>query len=79
MLGSEPLDINTNRFYLSELEAAIEQIKSSKAFGHDNIPALIWKDSPFNTFLFNLCKYIFSTHSPPSYDTSLRSYLCQKR
>ena len=63
---SGPLNINTNPFTASELEVVIKQLKSSKAFGPDNIPALIWKDPNFNTLLLNICNHTFSTHSPPS-------------
>ena len=38
---SGPLNINTNPLSLSELDAVINQLRSSKAFGSDNIPALI--------------------------------------
>jgi len=63
---SGPLPINTNQFSLSELEAVIKQQKSSKAFGPDNIPALIWKDPQFHTLLLDICNHAFSTHSTPS-------------
>ena len=51
---SGPLPINTNQFSLSELESVIKQLKSSMAFGPDNIPALIWKDPIFSRLLLNL-------------------------
>ena len=63
---SGPLPINTNPFSLSELEAVIKQQKSSKAFGPDNIPALIWKDPLFHTLLLDICNHAFSTDSTPS-------------
>ena len=62
---SGQLPINTNQFSLSELEAVIKQLKSSKAFGPDNIPALIWKDPIFNNFLLNLCNHTYLTQTPP--------------
>ena len=63
---SGPLNINTNPFSVSELEAVIKQLKWSKAFGPDNIPALIWKDPHFNRLLLNLCNHTYLTHSPPN-------------
>ena len=58
--------MNTNPFSVYEIEAVIKQLKSSKAFGPDDISALIWKDPNFNTLLLNICSHTFSTHSPPS-------------
>lgn len=62
---SGPLDINTSPFTLSELSTVVKQLKPTKAFGPDNIPALIWKDSHFQTLLLNLCNHTFITHKPP--------------
>ena len=47
-----------------ELKVVIKQLKSSKAFGPDNIPALIWKDEHFNSLLLNLCNHTFDTYKP---------------
>ena len=66
ILGSEPLGISTTPFSLSELTVVIKQLKSSKAFGPDNIPALIWKDEHFNSILLNLCNHNFDTYKPPN-------------
>ena len=62
---SGTLPINTNEFSLSELKAVIKQLKPSKAFGPDNIPALIWKDPIFNRLLLNLCNHTYLTQTPP--------------
>ena len=62
---SEQLNIATSPFTLSELSAVVKQLKSSKAFGPDNIPALLWKDPHFSTILLNLCNHTFSTLTPP--------------
>ena len=40
-------------------------LKSSKAFGPDNIPAIIWKDENFHELLLNLCNYTLSTFKSP--------------
>ena len=63
---SEPLGISIATFTPSELKVVLKQLKSSKAFGPDNIPALIWKDEHFNTLLLNLCNHTFITHKPPN-------------
>ena len=63
---SEPLGISTTPFSLSELKVVIKQLKSSKAFGPDNIPTLIWKDEHFNSLLLNLCNHTFDTYKPPN-------------
>ena len=63
---SEPLDINTDPFTLSELNSVIEQLKPCKAFGPDNIPALLWKDTHFHTLLLSLCNHTFATCKPPN-------------
>ena len=63
---SDTLDINTSPFTNLELKAATKQLKASKAFGPDNIPALIWKDELFHNLLLNICNHTFSTLKGPS-------------
>ena len=62
---SDTLDINTSPFTTSELKAATKQLKGSKAFGPDNIPAIIWKEEKFHTLLLNLCNHTLSTSVAP--------------
>ena len=62
---SDTLDINTSPFTISELKTATKQLKSSKAFGPDNIPAIIWKDEIFHELLLKLCNHTFSTLQAP--------------
>ena len=62
---SDPLDIDTSPFTLEELASATKQLSPSKAFGPDNIPALIWKDEKFQKLLLDLCNHAFSTLKPP--------------
>ena len=62
---SETLPIETSSFTISELKAATKNLKSSKAFGPDNIPAIIWKDENFHELLLNLCNYTLSTFKSP--------------
>ena len=76
---SGPLPINTSQFTLSELKAGIKQLKSSKAFGPDNIPALIWKVHTSIIFYSNSATTRALHTNLQTYDTSPRSYLCQKR
>ena len=45
---SETLNIDTSPFTAPELKAATKQLKASKAFDPDNIPAIIWKDEKFH-------------------------------
>ena len=47
---SSELNIPTTNFTLDELKNALKQIKPAKAFGPDNIPAIIWKDKHFMNF-----------------------------
>ena len=63
---SEPLNIKVSPFTLDELQAATKQLKTSKAFGPDNIPALIWKDPIFHQLLLDLCNLTFETNKSPS-------------
>jgi len=62
---SDTLPIETSSFTISELKAATKNLKSSKAFGPDNIPAVIWKDENFHELLLNLCNYTLSTFKSP--------------
>ena len=62
---SDTLGIDTSPFTISELKSATRQLKGSKAFGPDNIPAIIWKDEKFHTLLLNLCNHTLSTSVAP--------------
>ena len=62
---SDTLDIDTSPFTITELKSATKQLKGSKAFGPDNIPAIIWKDEKFHTLLLNLCNHTLSTSVSP--------------
>ena len=62
---SDTLNINTSSFTLSELNSATKQLKASKAFGPDNIPAIIWKDKNFHELLLKLCNHTFHTLNAP--------------
>ena len=62
---SDTLGIDTSLFTTSELKTATKQLKGSKAFGPDNIPAIIWKDEKFHTLLLNLCNHTLSTSVAP--------------
>ena len=63
---SDTLDICTSEFTIDELKIAIKSLKSSKAFGPDNIPAIIWKDDIFNDLLLKLCNYCLINNTCPS-------------
>ena len=52
---SPELNIPTGSFSLKELESALLETKSNKAFGTDNIPPIIWKDKNFRNLLLKLC------------------------
>ena len=59
---SDVLNINTNVFTISELKVVLKRLKSSKAFGPDNIPAIIWKDYDL---LLKLCNFAFIDKNGP--------------
>ena len=62
---SDTLNINTSSFTIPELKAATKQLKASKAFGPDNIPAIIWKDENFHSLLLKLCNHTLTTLKAP--------------
>ena len=62
---------------MAELLTANKRLKSSKAFGPDNIPAIIWKDKHFHQLLLNLCNHTFYTNICPS--IWLKSQLLPKK
>ena len=62
---SDTLDINSSPLTIVELKIATKQLKASKAFGPDNIPAIIWKDEKFHVLLLNLCNPTLSTFIAP--------------
>ena len=62
---SDTLGIHTSPFSSEEVTNAVKTLKSSKAFGPDNIPALIWKNHNFHSLLLNLCNHTLSTLNPP--------------
>lgn len=63
---SDILNINTNEFTINELKVVLKQSKSSKAFGPDNIPAIIWKDPLFHDLLLKLSNLAFIDKSGPN-------------
>lgn len=63
---SDILDICTTNFTINELKIAIKKLKSSKAFGPDNIPAIIWKDEIFHDLLLKLCNFCLINKTCPS-------------
>ena len=63
---SDTLDICTTDFTISELKCAIKSLNSSKAFGPDNIPAIIWKDPIFHDLLLKLCNFCLINKTCPS-------------
>ena len=62
---SGTLPIDSSPFSLAELKSATKSLKSSKAFGPDNIPAIIWKDDNFHDLLLNICNHTLSTFKSP--------------
>ena len=63
---SDILDICTTDFTKDELKIAIKKLNSSKAFGPDNIPAIIWKDDIFHDLLLKLCNFCLINKTCPS-------------
>ena len=53
------LNVNTDPFTQNEFKTVINKVKSSKAFGPDNIPTIDWKDSHFHYLLRNLPNLMF--------------------
>ena len=54
---SGQLNIPTTNFTMDELKIVLNKVKPSKAFGPDNIPAIIWKDEHFYKLLLKLCNF----------------------
>ena len=68
---SEELDISTSEFTLPELHAVLKHTKTSKAFGPDNIPPILWKDPEFHSILLEYCNHAFiSSVCPKVWPTS---------
>ena len=68
---SEDLDISTSEFTLPELHAVLKHTKTSKAFGPDNIPPILWKDPEFHSILLEYCNHAFiSSVCPKVWPTS---------
>ena len=68
---SDLLDICTTHFTIAELKIVIKKLISSKAFGPDNIPAIIWKDNLFHDLLLKLCNFcLINKTCPTSWRTS---------
>ena len=62
---SEELDISTDEFTISELLTFLKHTKTSKAFGPDNIPPVLWKDPSFHSILLKYCNYAFKSSVCP--------------
>ena len=53
------LNVNTDPFTQNELKTVLKKVKSSKGFGPDNIPTIVWKDSHFHYLLLNISNLMF--------------------
>ena len=62
---SDPLDIPTHPFTINELTTVLKSIKPAKAFGPDNIPAIVWKDPIFHSLLLKLCDFCLLDNQCP--------------
>ena len=62
---SDVLDICTSAFTIKELKTVIKLLKSSKAFGPDNIPGIVWKDNIFHELLLKLCNFCLANKTCP--------------
>ena len=61
------LNIPESSFTLKELHKALSETKSSKAFGPDNIPPIIWKDAHFHDLLLKICNIALENNICTSY------------
>ena len=61
------LNIPESSFTLKELHKALSETKSSKAFGPDNIPPIIWKDAHFHDLLLKICNIALEDNICTSY------------
>ena len=52
------LGIKSGNFIMDELKAALQNTKSAKACGLDNIPGEVWKLDDFNDILLQLCNAV---------------------
>lgn len=62
---AENLLIPVSPFTLDELIAVLKTTKSSKAFGPDNIPPIIWKDNHFHQLLLDISNICFEDNICP--------------
>ena len=60
------LNIPTCSFSINELKVVLKSLKSAKAFGPDNIPAIIWKDPIFHSLLLKLCEFCLLENQCPT-------------
>ena len=63
---ADTLDIPTSEFTISELLKVLKQTKSTKAFGPDNIPPILWKDPLFHQLLLKYCNHALTELQCPS-------------
>ena len=54
------LGIKSGNFTMDELKAALQNTKSAKACGLDNIPGEVWKLDDFNGILLQLCNAVYN-------------------
>ena len=54
------LGIKSGNFKMDELKAALQNTKSAKTCGLDNIPGEVWKLDDFNDILLQLCNAVYN-------------------
>ena len=70
------LNVNTDPFTQNELKTVLKKVKSSKAFGPDNIPTIVWKDSHFHYLLLNLSNLMFLHKKGPDILAQITDHSC---
>ena len=72
--------IPTTNFTMDELKIVLNKVNPSKAFGPDNIPAIVWKDEHFYEILLKLCNFCAFEHSvAPALGGNRVSYLYRRK
>ena len=67
---SDPLQIDTSKFTLEELQTCLAMMPKQKPSGSDNLPTILWKDLKFHSASLFSCNETLEGNKPSTFSKS---------